>query len=48
MVHRANFVYTKSEYTYSFKKFWLVNTFGRDIYNDAVTLQEPHKDQISL
>ena len=48
MVDRANFVYTKSEYTYSFKKFWLVNTFGRDIYDDTVTLQEPDKVQISL
>ena len=33
-------VYRTYDYTYSFKNFWTMNTFGRDIYNGKTTLKE--------
>ena len=40
-VERGNLVYRKSEYAYSFKYFSAIKTFGRDIYNHRITLNEP-------
>ena len=35
---RGNSVYRTNDYTYSFKIFRTINTFGRDIYNGKITL----------
>ena len=42
LVHRTN------EYTYNFKDFWTINTFGRGIYNSKTILKEADEDQSSL
>ena len=47
-VHREKLVYRASEYTYSFHNFRTIRTFGRDIYNGAITIEEADKDQASL
>ena len=47
-VDRENLVYRTNEYTYSFKNFWTINTFGRNIYNGRFTLKEADEDQSSL
>ena len=46
--NRENLVYRTNEYTLSFKNFQSINTFGRDIYNDKITLKEANEDQHSL
>ena len=48
MVYRENLVYITNEYTYSFKNFWKISIFGRDIYNREITLKEANKDQSDL
>ena len=47
VVNKENLVYRTNEYTYNFKNFQTINTFGRDIYNGIITLKEADKDQIS-
>ena len=47
-VDRKNFVYGTNEYTYSFRIFWRINTFWRDIYNGKITLKEADEDQSNL
>ena len=42
LVHRTN------KYTYNFKDFWTINTFGRGIYNSKTILKEADEDQSSL
>ena len=37
-----------NEYSYHFKNFRTISTFGRDIYNDIVNLKEADKYQSSL
>ena len=44
-VERENLVYITKEYTYNFKNFRTINTFGRDIYNGTITLKEADKSQ---
>ena len=44
MKERENLVYTTNENTYSFKIFKTINTFGKIIYNGAITLKEADKD----
>ena len=44
MVDRENLVYRTNEHTYSFKNFPTINTFGKNIYNGAITLKEADKD----
>ena len=41
-------VYKSSEYTYSFQNFQTIRTFGRDIYNGEITINEANEDQTSL
>ena len=38
-VDTENLIHRASEYTYSFKKFKTIKTFGRDIYNGEITLK---------
>ena len=47
-VDRKNFVYGTNEYTYSYRIFWRINTFCRDIYNGKITLKEADEDQSNL
>ena len=48
MIYRKNLIYRTNEYTYSFKNFRTINTFGRDIYNGTFTLEDTDKDQSDL
>ena len=43
MVDRENLVYKTNEYTCSFKNFWTINTFGRDVYYDKITSKEAER-----
>ena len=43
-----NLVYRTNDYICSFKSFRTINTFGRDIYNDTMTVKEADKDKSSL
>ena len=45
-VGRENLIYRASKYTYSFKIFQTIKTFGRDIYNGKITLKDADDDQI--
>ena len=47
-VDREMLVYESSEYTYSFQNFQTIRTFGRDIYNGEITINEANEDQTSL
>ena len=40
-------VYRKNEFTYSFKNFQTISTFGRDIYNGKITFKKADEDQSS-
>ena len=44
-VDREKLIYKTKEYTYSFKNFQTIKTFGRDIYNGKITLKEADEDQ---
>ena len=47
-VNREYLIYRASEYTYSFKNFQTIKTFGRDIYNSEITLRDADNDQTNL
>ena len=47
-IDREKLVYSASEYTYDFRKFRTIKTFGRDIYNGKISLEEADKDQSDL
>ena len=47
-VDREILVYRPNEYTYSFKNFRTINTFGRDIYNGKISLKEADEYQSDL
>ena len=48
-VDGENLIYRASEYTYSFKNFQTIKTFGRDIYNGKIILEKAdNKDQENL
>ena len=47
-INREKLVYRASEYTYSFKDFQTIRTFGRDIYEGKITLEEANIDQDNL
>ena len=39
-VDREKLIYETNEYTYSFKNFQTIKTFGRDIYEGKTTIKE--------
>ena len=41
-------IYKTSEYTYSFKNFQTIKTFGRDIYEGKITIRETDEYQDNL
>ena len=47
-VDREKLIYKTKEYTYSFKNFRTIKTFGRDIYDGKIILKEADEDQADL
>ena len=47
-VNRGKLIYETNEYTYSFKNFQTIKTFGRDIYEGKITIEETDKYQTDL
>ena len=47
-VDREKLVYRASKYTYSFKNFRTIRTFGRGIYEGKTILKEANEDQSNL
>ena len=47
-IDRENLVYEASEYAYNFTKFRTIRTFGRDIHDGKITLEEAGKDKSNL
>ena len=41
-------IYETNEYTYSFKNFQTIKTFGRDIYEGKITIEEANEYQTDL
>ena len=44
-VDRKKIVYETNEYSYDFKTFQTIRTFGKDIYDGSITLKEADKYQ---
>ena len=40
---KEKLIYETNEYTYSFKNFQTIKTFGRDIYEGKITIKEADK-----
>ena len=47
-VDREKLVYKTNEYTYSFENFQTIKTFGKDIYDGTITLEEANDYQTDL
>ena len=47
-VDREKLIYETNEYTYSFKNFQTVKTFGQDIYEGKITTEEANEYQTDL
>ena len=47
-VDREKLIYETNEYTYSFKNFQTIKTFGRDIYEGKITIEEANEYQFNL
>ena len=47
-VDREKLIYETNEYTYSFKNFQTIETFGRDIYQSKITIEQADKYQTDL
>ena len=47
-VNREKLVYETNGYTYSFKNFQTIKTFGRDIYEGKFTIKEANEYQTNL
>ena len=47
-VDREKLVYKTNEYTYSFKNIQTIKTFGRDIYEGKIMIEEADKYQTDL
>ena len=47
-VDRQKLIYEKNEYTYRFKNFQTMKTFGGDIYEGKITIKEADKYQTDL
>ena len=45
---REKLIYERNEYTYSFKNFQTIKTFGRDIYEVKITIEEANEYQTGL
>ena len=47
-VDKEKLVYETNGYTYSFKNFQAIKTFGRDIYEGKITIEEANEYQTNL
>ena len=47
-VDREKLIFETNEYTYSFKNFQTIKTFGRDIYEGKITIKEADEYQKDL
>ena len=47
-VDREHLIYDVGKYTYDFRILNTIRTFGEDIYNGKITLEEADKDQSNL
>ena len=47
-VDRDKLIYETNEYTYSFKNFQTIKTFGQDIYEGKITIKETNEYQADL
>ena len=47
-VDREKLIYETDEYTYSFKNFQTIKTFGRDIYEGKIVIEEANQYQTNL
>ena len=47
-VDREKLIYETNEYTYNFKNFQTIKTFGRDIYEDKTTIEEANEYETDL
>ena len=47
-VDREKLVYETNEYTHSFKNFQTIRTFGKDIYDSTIKLEEADDYQTNL
>ena len=47
-VDREKLIYETDEYTYSFKNFQTIKTFGRDIYEGKIRIEEADEYQTIL
>ena len=47
-VDREKLIYDSVKYRYDFRNFRTIRTFGRDIYEDKITLEEADEDQSNL
>ena len=45
---KEKLIYETDEYTYSFKNFQTIKTFGRDIYEGNITIKEADEYQADL
>ena len=48
IIDRVKLFCRASEFTYDFRNFRTVRTFGRDIYENIISLEEAYKDQNNL
>ena len=44
-IDREKLVYRASKYTYNFRNFWTIRTFGRDVCGGKITLEEADENQ---
>ena len=47
-IDREKLIYETNEYTYSFKNFQTIKTFGRDIYDGKITIEEANEYQTDV
>ena len=47
-IDREKLIYETNEYTYSFKNFQTIKTFGRDIYDGKITIKDADEYQTDL
>ena len=47
-IQTEKLIYKTNEYTYSFKNFQTMKTFGRDIYEGNITFEEANEYQTDL
>ena len=48
IIDREKLIYKTNKYTYDFRKFNTIRTFGEDIYDGKITLEEADKNQSDL